>query len=46
MKTNVWEVKELLPEEDRRLTGYHEGPTSEYAGSIHHGNQMSGYGYY
>ncbi|KAF8454310.1 chitin synthase III catalytic subunit [Terfezia claveryi] len=47
MKTNVWEVKDLLPEEDRRHTVYtHEGPISDYAGSTYHGNRMSGYGYY
>ena len=47
-KTNVWEVKELLPDEDNRRQTYHEGPTSDYAGSTYHGNpnRMSGYGYY
>lgn len=48
-KTNVWEVKELIPEEDRRATIYeHTAPTSEYATSTYHnsgGNHMSqGYG--
>ncbi|KAF8473859.1 chitin synthase III catalytic subunit [Kalaharituber pfeilii] len=47
MKTNVWEVKELLPDEDRRHTVYQDGPTSDYAGSTYHSNnRMSGYGYY
>ncbi|KAI5836824.1 chitin synthase III catalytic subunit [Morchella snyderi] len=45
-KTNVWEVKELLPEEDRRATIYeHQGAQSEYAPSTYHSNRMSqGYG--
>ncbi|RPA98183.1 hypothetical protein L873DRAFT_1688802 [Choiromyces venosus 120613-1] len=48
-KANVWEVKELIPEEDRRATIYeHTGPTSDYATSTYHnsgGNRMSqGYG--
>jgi len=49
-KTQVWEVKELLPEDgDRRATVYHDGPTSDYAGSTYHGNnhnqRHSGYFY-
>ncbi|KAL7273475.1 Chitin synthase, class 7 [Rhizina undulata] len=45
-KANVWEVKELLPEEDRRATIYetHHGPTSEYATSTYNNsnsNRMS-----
>lgn len=49
-KTNVWEVKELIPEDDRRTTIYehHQVPTSEYANSTYHNsnsNRMSqGYG--
>ncbi|KAG0125513.1 chitin synthase III catalytic subunit [Tuber indicum] len=47
-KTNVWEVKELIPEEDRRTTIFeHAGPTSDYATSTYNssGNRVSqGYG--
>ncbi|PWW79462.1 hypothetical protein C7212DRAFT_310244 [Tuber magnatum] len=48
-KTNVWEVKELIPEEDRRATIYeHTGPTSDYATSTYHnssgGRVSQGYG--
>ncbi|KAJ5161494.1 hypothetical protein N7492_006886 [Penicillium capsulatum] len=35
VKPNTWEVKELLPEEDRRATIYADN-NSEYAGSMHH----------
>lgn len=35
VKQNNWEVKELLPEEDRRGTVYHD-TNSEYAGSMYH----------
>lgn len=35
VKPNTWEVKELLPEEDRRQTVYHDN-NSEYAGSVYH----------
>ncbi|KAL8857556.1 MAG: hypothetical protein Q9178_005884 [Gyalolechia marmorata] len=34
-KQGNWEVKELLPEEDRRATVYQDG-TSEYASSMYH----------
>lgn len=34
-KQGNWEVKELLPEEDRRATIYQDG-TSEYASSMYH----------
>lgn len=48
-KTQVWEVKELLPEDDRRATVYHDGPTSDYAGSTYqghnHNQRHSGYFY-
>ncbi|OJJ49827.1 hypothetical protein ASPZODRAFT_1042044 [Penicilliopsis zonata CBS 506.65] len=35
VKPNTWEVKDLLPEEDRRTTVYHD-TNSEYAGSVYH----------
>ncbi|PGH17624.1 chitin synthase export chaperone [Helicocarpus griseus UAMH5409] len=35
VKPNNWEVKELLPEEDRRATVYHD-TNSEYASSMYH----------
>ncbi|KAE8391805.1 Chitin synthase, class 7 [Aspergillus alliaceus] len=35
IKPNTWEVKELLPEEDRRATTYQD-TNSEYAGSMYH----------
>ncbi|PYH99321.1 hypothetical protein BO71DRAFT_394385 [Aspergillus ellipticus CBS 707.79] len=35
IKPNTWEVKELLPEDDRRQTGYQDAG-SEYAGSMYH----------
>ncbi|OJK01228.1 chitin synthase export chaperone [Aspergillus aculeatinus CBS 121060] len=35
IKPNTWEVKELLPEEDRRQTIYADAD-SEYAGSMYH----------
>lgn len=42
IKPNSWEVKELLPEEDRRTTVYQDAG-SEYAGSVyHHRNSMYG----
>ncbi len=34
VKNNNWEVKELLPDEDRRATVYQDG--SDYAGSVYH----------
>ncbi|EHA18044.1 hypothetical protein CBS147343_10227 [Aspergillus niger] len=36
IKPNTWEVKELLPDEDRRQTGYYADANSEYAGSMYH----------
>ena len=45
-KQGNWEVKEqLLPEEDRRGTIYHDG-NSEYASSMYHqsNNRNSNYG--
>ncbi|KAI9803167.1 MAG: Chitin synthase, class 7 [Sarcosagium campestre] len=46
VKANNWEVKELLPEEDRRNTLYQEA-NSEYAGSVYHSNRRgSSYGAY
>lgn len=44
-KQGNWEVKELLPEEDRRGTIYHDGG-SEYASSMYHqsNNRNSNYG--
>ncbi|KAJ5331385.1 Chitin synthase export chaperone [Penicillium atrosanguineum] len=35
VKPNTWEVKELLPEEERRQTLYQDN-NSEYAGSLYH----------
>lgn len=35
IKPNTWEVKEFLPEEDRRATVYQD-TNSEYAGSMYH----------
>ncbi|KAJ5677077.1 Chitin synthase export chaperone [Penicillium maclennaniae] len=35
VKPNTWEVKELLPEEERRQTVYQDS-NSEYAGSLYH----------
>ncbi|PLB43677.1 hypothetical protein P170DRAFT_441135 [Aspergillus steynii IBT 23096] len=35
IKPNTWEVKERLPEEDRRAAGYQD-TNSEYAGSMYH----------
>lgn len=35
IKPNTWEVKEFLPEEDRRAT-VHQDTNSEYAGSMYH----------
>jgi len=47
-KTNVWEVKELIPEEAHTTIYEHTGPTSDYATSTYHssgGNRVSqGYG--
>ncbi|PGH14476.1 chitin synthase export chaperone [Polytolypa hystricis UAMH7299] len=43
VKQNNWEVKELLPEEDRRGTVYHD-TNSEYAGSMYHHHRSSTYG--
>ena len=34
-KANNWEVKELLADEDRRQTLYHDAP-SDYASSMYH----------
>lgn len=42
VKQNNWEVKELLPEEDRRATIYQD-TNSEYAGSLYH-HRNSTYG--
>ncbi|KAK2745241.1 Chitin synthase, class 7 [Myotisia sp. PD_48] len=42
MKQNNWEIKELLPEEERRATVYHD-TNSEYAGSMYH-HRSSTYG--
>ncbi|KAI1943025.1 Chitin synthase, class 7 [Ophidiomyces ophidiicola] len=42
LKQNNWEVKELLPEEDRRATVYHD-TNSEYASSVYH-HRTSTYG--
>ncbi|EEP78496.1 conserved hypothetical protein [Uncinocarpus reesii 1704] len=42
LKQNNWEVKELLPEEDRRATVYLD-TNSEYAGSVYH-HRSSTYG--
>ncbi|KAH0559006.1 Chitin synthase, class 7 [Trichoglossum hirsutum] len=43
-KPNNWEVKELLPEDDRRTT-YHDGATSDYAPSVYPpNNRGSNYG--
>ncbi|KAL1865571.1 Chitin synthase, class 7 [Paecilomyces lecythidis] len=42
VKPNSWEVKELLPEEDRRATGYQD-TASEYAGSMYHHRQSTSY---
>lgn len=42
VKQNNWEVKDLLPEEDRRATVYHDN-NSEYAGSVYH-HRNSTYG--
>ncbi|KAI9795431.1 MAG: Chitin synthase, class 7 [Piccolia ochrophora] len=48
VKAHNWEVKDLLPEEDRRTTIYQDGG-SEYAGSMYHSQHRSsthgGYGY-
>ncbi|OQD78224.1 hypothetical protein PENDEC_c001G04074 [Penicillium decumbens] len=41
VKPNTWEVKELLPEEDRRQTTYQDN-NSEYAGSLYH-HRVSSY---
>ncbi|MCJ1363850.1 Chitin synthase, class 7 [Acarospora aff. strigata] len=43
-KPNNWEVKELLPEDERRTTLYHDGANSEYTGSIYHQSRNSAYG--
>ncbi|KAL3480400.1 chitin synthase export chaperone [Aspergillus californicus] len=43
IKPNNWEVKELLPEEDRRNTVYQD-TNSEYAGSVYH-HRASTYGH-
>ncbi|DAA79586.1 TPA_exp: Uncharacterized protein A8136_0359 [Trichophyton benhamiae CBS 112371] len=42
LKQNNWEVKELLPEEERRATFYVD-TNSEYAGSMYH-NRSSAHG--
>ncbi|CAI7647670.1 unnamed protein product [Penicillium pancosmium] len=44
VKPNTWEVKELLPEEDRRQTVYNDN-NSEYAGSVYH-HRQSNYGHH
>ncbi|MCJ1230630.1 Chitin synthase, class 7 [Toensbergia leucococca] len=44
-KQGNWEVKELLPEDDRRGTSYNDGTNSEYASSMfHHEPRNSNYG--
>ncbi|MCJ1483501.1 Chitin synthase, class 7 [Schaereria dolodes] len=35
-KPNNWDLKDLLPEEDRPSTLYHDGNGSEYASSMYH----------
>lgn len=40
VKQNTWEVKELLPEEDRRTTVYQDN-ASDYAGSMYHHRQST-----
>ncbi|RMJ24687.1 hypothetical protein PHISP_04451 [Aspergillus sp. HF37] len=47
VKPNAWEVKELLPEEDRRATAFFPDSNSEYAGSMYHhrGSTYGGYNY-
>lgn len=44
VKPNTWEVKELLPEEERRQTVYQDN-NSEYAGSVYH-HRASNYGHH
>ncbi|RDW76636.1 chitin synthase export chaperone [Aspergillus mulundensis] len=46
IKPNNWEVKELLPEEDRRTMVYQD-TNSEYAGSMYHhrASTYNGHGY-
>ncbi|KAL5342338.1 chitin synthase export chaperone [Aspergillus crustosus] len=46
IKPNNWEVKELLPDEDRRNTVYQD-TNSEYAGSMYHyrASTYNGHGY-
>ncbi|KAJ9239177.1 hypothetical protein DTO169E5_4467 [Paecilomyces variotii] len=44
VKPNSWEVKELLPEEDRRTTIYQDA-ASDYAGSMFHHRQSTSYNY-
>lgn len=45
-KQNNWEVKELLPEDERRNTVYNDGTNSEYASSMYHqsNHRHSAYG--
>ncbi|KAI9841511.1 MAG: Chitin synthase, class 7 [Thelocarpon superellum] len=44
-KQNNWEIKELLPEEDRRTTVYHDGMSESAASLYHHSVQApSNYG--
>lgn len=45
VKPNTWEVKELLPEEDRRQTVYQDN-NSEYAGSMYGHHRASNYGHH
>jgi hypothetical protein len=44
IKPNNWEVKELLPEEERRGTVYHD-TNSEYAPSVHYRSSTYGGGH-
>ena len=44
IKPNNWEVKELLPEEERRGTVYHD-TNSEYAPSMHYRSSTYGGGH-
>jgi hypothetical protein len=44
-KLNNWEVKELLPEDDRRTTMYQDRPPSDYGGSMYHHSNRRGSNY-
>lgn len=41
VKQNNWEVKDLIPEDERRTTVYHD-TNSDYAGSMYHRNSTYG----